>query len=299
MGQEPDNARCLVIGANGLVGTCLTRILGEAGLTWKGTFRSRPKNGLIKLDITDPRAANELLLKVAPDVIFHCANLAGGVDYCESHPGIAADFHLRAVQTLGSLCEKMGSEFVFVSSDYIFDGTKGPYKEDDKPNPLNVYGKVKLAAEEWVTGNVKRRVIIRTTNVFGWDPQSVTPNYMMGLYAALKAGKRFNAPSFLWGNPTYAGDLAKAMMELYLKDASGCFHVVGPSIINRFEWAKRACGIFGLDAGLLDDINAPSPNMVPRPLKSLLNTDKFTSSYKTVLHDVSKGLALMKEEIDG
>jgi hypothetical protein len=59
--------------------------------------------------------------------------------------------------------------------------------------------------------NVKRHVVIRTTNVFGWDPQTVTPNYMMGLYRALKAGKRFNAPSFLWGNPTYAEDLAKAI----------------------------------------------------------------------------------------
>jgi dTDP-4-dehydrorhamnose reductase len=244
------------------------------------------------------RDVEEIFPSVSPDVVFHCANLAGGVDYCQANPDVAERFHLQATQRVGRFCEKTGAMLVVISSDYVFDGTGAPYSEGDAPNPLNVYGRMKLAAEEWVASNVSRHLIVRTTNIFGWDPQTVTPNYIMGLYSSLKSMKRFRAPSFLWGNPTYAEDLANALFELYLKGASGLFHVVGPSVINRLEWARKACKVLCLDQGLLDEVRGPSPTMVPRPLRSLLNADKFTSSFKTVLNDVDTALAMMKETMD-
>jgi len=289
----------LVIGANGLVGRHLSGILTLKGISWKGTYHARPEKGLSKLDITDPGEVGNFFEGLSPRVVFHCANLGGGVDFCESNPEKAAAFHLHAVQTIGGICAKIGATLVFISSDYVFDGTKGPYKEDDLPNPLNVYGRLKLAAEEWIGKNVESHIIIRTTNVFGWDPETVTPNYMMGLYRAVTAGKQFNAPSYLWGNPTYVDDLAGAMIELYQKKAGGVFHVVGKSFVNRFDWAKTACAILGLDSKLIREVSAPPVNMVPRPIESSLNTDKFAHFYGTVLHDVREGLGLMKKEMKG
>ena len=116
----------------------------------------------------------------------------------------------------------------------------------------------------------------------------------MGLYRTLKEGKLFNAPSYLWGNPTYVGDLAEAIVELYTKRANGIFHVAGNSFINRYDWAMEACKILGLEHSLVNELKQPGPVTIRRPLKSNLKTGKFTRSYDTILHDVSNGLNLMK-----
>jgi dTDP-4-dehydrorhamnose reductase len=250
------------------------------------------------LEITDVAAVRKILSQCAPKTVFHCAGLAGGADFCESHPALATAFHLHATQTIGGLCNELGARMVFISTDYVFDGAKGPYKEDDATNPLNLYGKLKLEAEEWMRANLQNYVIVRTTNVFGWDPLTVTPNYLMSLYRTVKANKTFKAPSFLWGNPTYVGDLAQAIVELVDRKLNGVYHVVGSSFINRFEWAKQACHILKLDDALVSELKTPPENIAPRPLKSWLSTEKFRSAAKTILRDHVAGLQLMKNDLD-
>lgn len=289
--------KCLVIGANGLVGRRIGNILSGRKIDWMGTCNKRNEDGLRQLDITDSSALAAIFQESAPKVVFLCANLAGGVDFCEKNPKAAEDFYLNAVKGLGKLCRGCGVSLVFISTDYVFDGTGGPCKEEDRKNPLNLYGRLKLRAEDWIQENLKEYVIVRTTNVFGWDPLTVTPNYMMNLYRTAKAGKPFNAPSFLWGNPTYAGDLALALIELSSKKAFGVFHVVGSSFVNRFNWALEACNALGLDRGLVKEVKDPPANIVPRPLKSWLSTEKFRSSYETVLHDLNTGLGYISEEM--
>ena len=177
-----------------------------------------------------------------------------------------------------------------ISTDYVFDGKNAPYKEDDIPNPLNVYGRLKLEAEKWLVNNVPKHIIVRTTNVFAWDPETITPNYMMNLYRTIKDNKQFKAPSFLWGNPTYVDDLASAIIELCLIKMNGVFHVVGSSFINRYDWAIKACKIAGWDESLVIETKDVPANMVPRPLRSSLDTRKFRSLCKTKLGDVEKGI---------
>lgn len=289
--------KCAVIGANGLIGRNIGSLFTGSGIPWAGTYNKRSAAGLVKLDITSPRDLKRFFSDFSPDAVFHCANLTGGVDFCESNPKAAEDFHLNATKEIGTLCKATGATFIFISTDYIFDGTRAPYKEDDAPNPLNLYGRLKLKTEEWIKANLNRYLIIRTTNVYGWDPQTVTPNFVMSLYRSLEAKKTFNAPSFLYGNPTYAPDLTKAIVELHREGAQGVFHVVGKSAIDRFEWARKACSVLGLDFSLVKEIKAPSAGMVPRPFRSLLDTHKFQSSYSTTLYDATGGLVLMKEEM--
>lgn len=293
----PEDIRCLVIGANGLVGGRIREILSNHGLRWAGTCRARPEEGLLRSDITSADDLKRLFSLYKPDCVFHCANLSGGVDFCESRRDMAVDFHLNAAKEIVRHCADTGAKLIFLSTDYIFDGTKGPYSEDDEPHPLNAYGELKLEAEEHIRANLERHIIVRTTNVYGWDAKTVTPNYMMSLYRALTAHKAFNAPSFLWGNPTYAGDLADAVFELYRKEASGVFHVVGSDFVNRYEWARTACDVFGLDSSFLREIKEPSPDMVPRPLKSWLRADKFNGLYDTKMHNLRAGLELMRSDI--
>ena len=298
MAANIKNTKCVVIGGNGLVGSRVCSELTKRNIAWSGTFCSRPKDGLHQLDVTDQSKVENFLMRYSPEAVFLCANLAGGVDFCESNPQTAMGFHLNAAKGIGICCKDLGATFVYISSDYVFDGTKGPYTEDDKPNPLNWYGKLKLQTEQWMQEKLNKYLIIRTTNVYGWDPQTVTPNYIMGLYRSLKEGRPFNSASFLWGNPTYVGDLAEAVMELFVNNGNGIFHVVGRSYINRLEWADHACKVLELNCSLINELKEPPPDIVPRPLKSWLNTDKFTSHYKTVLHGASDGLKLMKSDMN-
>jgi dTDP-4-dehydrorhamnose reductase len=240
-----------------------------------------------------PAATNnlkEIFEKVKPEYVINCANLAGGVDYCESHPDLARKFHLEANISIGKLCQRYNARMVLISTDYVFDGRNAPYKEDDKPNPLNIYGRVKLEAEKWLVNKVARYTVVRTTNVFGWDPETQTPNYMMNLYRTIKARKQFRAPSYLWGNPTHVDDLAAAILELCSLEMNGIFHVVGSSFINRYQWAIEACQVAGWDASLVVAAESIPDDMVPRPLKSNLDTGKFRSLCRTVLRDVEGGV---------
>lgn len=288
----------LVIGANGLIGRRLLRLLKRRGISSTGTYNKRPEAGLIPLDITDTASLAQIIKGLAPKHIYLCANLAGGVNYCEKNNAQARKFYYDATVNIGQECARTGSSLIFVSTDYVFDGTKGPYREDDGVNPLNIYGRLKLDAEEWIRKNLENHIIARTTNVFGWDPDTATPNYVMNLYRTVKQGVVFNAPSYLWGNPTYAEDLAAALAEMSGSGAAGTFHVVGSSFTDRYDWALKACDILGLDRGLVKDAAEPPVGMVPRPLKPRMDTSKFTGKYKTVLHSVTEGLELMKDDID-
>jgi len=119
----------------------------------------------------------------------------------------------------------------------------------------------------------------------------------MYLYQTLGEGKEFNTPSFLWGNPTYAEDLVKAVMELLEKEVFGLYHIVGDGYIDRYSWAVKFCEMAGLDKSKLIEIKNPSPNMVPRPLLSHLDTGKVKALIKTQLHGVDEGLQRLVEEM--
>lgn len=288
----------LIIGANGLIGGCLARKLSQAQQDWMGTYFHRPLEQCVKLDITDKRNVEAIVKTYNPSVVYFCANLAGGVNFCENNPDKARAFHVEGIKNIGQQCIKSNAKFVFISSDYIFSDKEYPVKEDEKPSPLNIYGELKLEAEQWIVKNIPKHVIIRTTNVYGWDPLTVTPNYMMNLYRTISEGKEFNAPSFLWGNPTYVGDIVNVLVKLVQDEISGTFHVVGLDYVNRYNWAMRACDILGLNKEFVQEVKDIPEKIVPRPMRLSLNTEKILNLYPDLIHGLDDGLSLMKNEMD-
>jgi dTDP-4-dehydrorhamnose reductase len=280
----------LVLGANGLIGKSLCKNLAFLGYPFTGTYRKVGVHKGLKCDILNEKDLINVLQAIKPNVVINVTNLAGGVDFCEHNPKLARRFHYETNVKIGEFCKKSNARMVLISTDYVFDGKNPPYKEDDGTNPLNIYGKLKLEAEKWIMNNVSKYTIVRTTNVFGWDPKTVTPNYIMNLYRTIKDNKQFYAPSFLWGNPTYVDDLASAIIELCSIEADGIFHVVGSSYINRYEWALKTCEIAGWDQSLIIETKNIPENVVPRPLKSSLDTAKFRALCETVLKDVVTGI---------
>lgn len=279
-----------------MIGRALSKQIG-LDLEWAGSTYPGIIPGLVFLDINDPKNIKKVFENTKPDYVIHCANLSGGVDFCEKNPEAAKKFHFDATVAIGRQCLTYNAKFIFLSSECVFDGKKVSYNEDDQPHPLNVYGKWKAKSEEWIRGNLKNYLIVRTMAVYGWDPKTSTPNALMKLYFSISQGKEVFAPVFRWSAPTYVEDLAKAIKEVCVSGETGMFHITGSSFLSRYEWLKTACNVLGWDSSLLLRQDRPSKTMAPRPYKVNLDTDKFSTNFKTKLHSLEEGLVLMRENI--
>ncbi len=288
----------LIFGGNGLVGQSFKKLYASQEDTKVFTTSRNPNSeGELKCDITKKEDLKNCFEQSKPSTVINCTNLAGGVNFCENNKELSQQFHFQANVEIGELANEYNAELVLISTDYVFDGSESPYKEEDKTNPLNEYGRNKLAAEQWIQANVNRYVIARTTNVFGWDPNTKTPNFLMQLYFKLKNNEAVEVPSFLFGNPTYANDLTGGIKAILDKKKYGVYHVVGSSNVNRYEWAKLFCKTLGFNESLIKEIAAPMEGGIKRPLISNLNTNKLKDVLGNHLSDVHEGLSAFKKDM--
>ncbi len=288
----------LILGANGLVGKAFVNILTDLGQDVYGCVRKPNSDDILECDILKYQDLKNVFSKIKPDIVINTANLAGGVNYCETHPKDAEDFHFIANKNIANLCKEYNSKLIFISTDYIFDGKNSPYKEEDKKNPLNIYGQMKLKAEEYLQNNLKDYLIIRTTNIYGWDPKTKTPNFLMQIYRKLINNEKVKVPSYLWGNPTYVDDLVRGIIDLCVNGHSGVYHIVGDSFINRYDWACALANKLNINVNLIEEQKESEINSVLRPFKSYLNTDKFKLNSSIKLNTCEHGLDLFNKEIN-
>jgi dTDP-4-dehydrorhamnose reductase len=284
--------RILVIGASGLIGTALMKELGQLGET-TGTFHSYPEAGLIPLDISDPQAVDAIIRQVSPQILCQAAALTH-VDYCETHPDEARCINVDGTRHLAVAARRLGARYVYVSTDYVFDGTAGPYSEDDAPCPTSVYGHTKLAGEEIVRETVADHLIVRTTVVYGWEPQG--KNFVTRLVRELGNGKTQRVPVDQIGSPTYARNLAEAVRELVQREKVGTYNIAGCQLVDRYHFALAVARVFGLRADLLTPVTTAELGQdAPRPLQAGLKVDKAKRELTTPLLGYEAGLQAMKK----
>ncbi len=265
--------RALVIGASGQVGGALLRLLGERGEPVVGTYRSRPMPGLEPLDVTDADAVRELVERSRPQIIYLPAALTA-VDYCETHPDEAWRSNVEAPASVARAAAAARAKLVFYSTEYVFDGRAGPYSEDDPINPLGAYARSKAEGERAVQAASSDVLIVRTTVVYGWDPNSV--NFAMQVWNRLSAGEAMRVPSDQISNPTLIDFLTEATVQLVDHDVRGIVNVVGRDRVPRSEFAVRLARALGLDERLIEPIStAELQQLAPRPLNAGLRTEKL------------------------
>jgi dTDP-4-dehydrorhamnose reductase len=301
--------RVLVVGASGQVGNALCEVLMSGGHVVVGTYaRTAPDmpavggppnlrrpSGLRHLDITDDTAVNRLVAEVEPQWVF-CPAGQTHVDYCEDHPEEARRINRDAPAALARVAAGSGSGVVFYSSDYVFDGRAGPYGEDDRPNPLSVYGRSKWEGERAVLDASPRALVIRTTGVYGPEPQQ--KNFVYQLLRRLGALQSMPVPADQISTPTYNRDLAAASVALAERGVSGVYHVAGPLLLDRHAFAVLAAGLFGLDAALLVATSTASLGQrAVRPLRGGLRVDRVMAALEPRLLAPADGLAAMQELI--
>lgn len=251
----------LVIGAAGQVAQhCLAALRDAVGVTRH------------QLDVTDADAFAQVMADVKPRVVWFTAAVAN-VDFCEMHPDVARRTNVDAIATAVALCNQHGAKLVFLSSEYLFDGVAGPYREDEPANPLSKYAVQKLIAEHTIASFANDWLIVRTAGVFSWETQR--KNFVCRLIDTLGAGKPLIVPADQWSTPTYAPDLVRAMIDLVARGERGVFNVAGPRFLSRYDFALAAARAFDLDAALIKPVStAELKQPAPRPLKAGLISDK-------------------------
>ena len=251
--------RVLVTGAGGLVG----RALGEHCSGLGDEVQSyRHKD----LDITNREKVFETVLAQQPDVVINCAAWTN-VDACESDPARAFAVNATGPQNLASACKEIGSVFITISTDYVFDGQKaGFYTQLDTPNPLSVYAASKLEGERLPLAAYDRSIIIRTGYIFGTGGA----NFLSTVVERARKGEKLKVITDTFGTPTYANDLAARLRELAVANAPGIYHVVnsGPGVSFE-QFTRRVLALLGKTDATVEPVLAATLN---RPAKRPYNS---------------------------
>src|SRR5262245_16556602 len=289
--------RVLVIGASGQVGYALLGALRTRGHEAFGTHAHHPVDGLASLDVTDRASVERAVSEARPDWVLCPAGLTH-VDYCEEHPAeafaINRDGALHAARAAG----RAGAGFVFYSTEYVFDGERGPYAEEDAAHPLSVYGRSKWEGERAVLAETSRAVVVRTTVVYGLDRQE--KNFVYQLIRGCRNGQGMRIPADQISSPTYNVDLARATVELCERDLRGVYHLAGDGVLGRYAFARLACEVFGLDPSRLTPVaTATLGQKALRPLKGGLSIAKAREVLATPLRTPEAGLRAMRAAVAG
>src|SRR3989441_12928114 len=237
--------------------------------------RKSPFPNSARLDITDKDATLRLVGEIDPEVIINTAALTN-VDYCETHKDEAEKVNVGGVRNVAEAARQNDSRLVQISTDYVFDGTYGHYTECDTPNPLNHYAKTKLEAER-VVSHLSNYAIARPSVVYGWHPHVTevrsdsTKQMNFGMFVLDKLMKKENVKAIRdqYSSPTFADNLADALLRLARSPQNGIFHTAGRSCLSRYEFASKLSQLFGYPASLIQPVfSSEFPQVARRPRNS-------------------------------
>jgi dTDP-4-dehydrorhamnose reductase len=285
--------KIFIVGASGFIGNYLFKSFANGGWITKGSYYQYFEDGLSKIDITNKAEIARALVKELPEVV--CLPAANpNVEYCQEHPEETEKVNVEGAMNVALICKEIGAKLVYFSSDYIFDGTSGPYAEEDLPNPICVYGKQKLSSENIIREMLDNYLIARTTIVYGWEKRG--KNFLERLLQSLNSRKEIGVPVDQVGSPTYVENLIDMLFALVEKNAAGIFNVCGKDHISRYAFACKAAEIFGLDASYLKPVTTEKLGQkAPRPLKAGMKTDKIEDAIHIKPIGVIDGLIKMRE----
>lgn len=297
----------LVTGSNGLLGQKITeQVLSDESVksinliaTNRGKNKYPITEGYVyeEMDILDTAQVKTILEKYRPDAIIHTAAMTN-VDMCHEQNDACWQLNVAATQYLASLCEKMGIHFIYVSTDFVFDGLNGPYKEDDQPNPVSFYGKSKLEAER-ITQQMKGDwAIIRTILVYGILNDMSRSNIVLWAKGTLEKGKSIKVVNDQWRMPTLAEDLAKACLLAVEHRAKGIYHISGKDNMNIADLVRKVADFWNLDKSLITEVSSDSLGQeAKRPKKTGFVLDKAMTDLNYQPHSFEEGLEIVRGQL--
>lgn len=298
--------RLLVTGSNGLLGQKITDILLQGqfpGFEYIASSRGSDRFGTssryryLDLDITHHEQVAKAIETYRPDIIINTAAMPN-VDACEREPEKSYEVNVVAVAHLIAVCERKNIHLIHLSTDFVFDGEEGPYEEEDVPNPVNTYGKHKLAAEELIQKATCPWSIVRTILVYGVLRDMSRSNIVLWAKGALENGQSIRVVNDQWRMPTLAEDLAKACLTIAERKATGIYHISGKDMFSICEIVEAVAAYYRLDASFIcKEKSEVLKQDARRPKRTGFILDKAYERLDYVPHSFGEGLKLIDEQL--
>lgn len=291
----------LITGASGFVGS---RLCGHLAPRYAvvGAYCSHPfcLSGCssIALDITDRRKVRAAIQAVRPTHIIHGAAVSAP-DTCENNPQEAWDINCTGTQNMLDAAQAIGSRFVFISTDLVFDGKLGNYAETDPVNPINQYARTKVEAERLCLNKKENSVIVRITLQYGLSKR-FGASFCDLLIQRLSQGQEVSLFTDQIRTPIYVADTAFGLELASLHGSPGeIYHLAGPETISRYGFAAKLASVFNLPESMLKPCTmGDAAAIAPRPRDASLLINKFTKSFHFTPGNITDGLQAMHNEFN-
>jgi dTDP-4-dehydrorhamnose reductase len=297
-----EQKKVLITGSNGLLGQTLVKrfqndyfVIG-CDLTGESFNTKFPENEYYQLDLTQRDKVQKLLSKIKPEIIVNTAAFTD-VDRSEEKRDLCWTTNVRSVELLVEAVTEYSPVFVQISTDYVFDGKSGSYREMDATNPISYYGHTKLAAEKIIRSSGLEYIIVRSMLLYG-NGQKVRNNFVTWVIQQLKSGNKIKVVNDQRGNPTLVDDLSEAIKRLLKGEEYGIFHVSGNEVCSRFEFAQKIIEVFELDGKLLEEVDSSLfKQAAPRPVNSSFNLDKLSNTIDWLPGTLEESLIKFKNQL--
>lgn len=256
----------LITGVNGQLGYDINKELNDRG------YKDILVPSRDMLDITDKKMVEKIVLGYKPDIIFHCAAYTA-VDKAEDEKEKCYDINVNGTYYLVDVAKKIGAKIIYISTDYVFDGTKdGIYEVDDSACPVNYYGMTKFLGEREIL-KYNNSVIVRISWVFGINGK----NFIKTMLRLATTNKSINVIDDQVGSPTYTKDLARLLVDMALSDITGIYHATNEGYCSWYEFAKYIFEVSNIDIEVKSIKTTQYKTRAKRPMNSRLSKDKLDS----------------------
>ncbi|OED30483.1 dTDP-4-dehydrorhamnose reductase [Methanosphaera sp. WGK6] len=280
-----------ITGGSGLLGERLSAV-ADNDYELISSHNVNPTENTIKCDITNKQEVEQVILKYEPDVIIHCAAMTN-VDLCEDEIDKAYAINGNGTGNLAKAAEKIGAKIIYVSTDFVFDGKNGYYKEEDSVNPLGIYAKSKYDGEIQLQQYSNNWAIARVSVLYGWHNR---PNFTTWVINQLRQNNPINIVTDQINSPTFADNAAEIMFEIAKQDKTGIFHTAGNDRISRYDFTKKIAEEFNLNEDLINPVTSEEfVQKAPRPMDSSLNVSKVEKELGIPMETCSESLRRMAD----
>jgi dTDP-4-dehydrorhamnose reductase len=293
--------RILLFGANGMLGQRLVEFyIKQQGIQLlacsvedEPVFEGAEYR---KIDITKRDEVKDLVYDFYPDVIINAAAFTS-VDLSETEREQAWKTNVKGVEYIAEVSRVIDSHIIHISTDYIFNGQKGPYSEKDKPSPLGYYARTKLASENVLRLSGTYNTILRTNVLYGIAHNS-RPDFVRWVVNTVRSGKKIRIVTDQVNNPTFIDDLVQAISKVIEYKKYGVYNIGGKEFLSRFDFTMKIADFFNLDKSLISPITTEELKQpAPRPLKSGLIILKAETELGYKPHSIYESLIKMKREL--
>lgn len=293
--------KILITGANGLLGQKIVKFCLHQGIDFSATSSGENRNpddcpdeNYYSMNITNKLEVENVIKTASPTHIIHTAAITN-VDYCQLNPSECEEVNVEATKFLADICAQEDIHFQFLSTDFVFDGEKGNYSEEDDVNPVSIYGKSKADAEQYlIDGSFKNWSIVRTIIVYGTGNNLSRSNLIVWAKESLEKGIEMKIIDDQFRAPTFVDDLALACIAILRNNKKGIFNIAGPKAYSIFEIVNKVAQHFGYSMNNVHRISSETLNQpAKRPPKTGFNLTKAKSEINYEPRTIEESLSLI------